>query len=67
MTYISRVIQNWLQVALEQEDQGIHYVWLYFWPSFVKEIHACFGIPDIVVKAAHSLDHLCMNPDNQIV
>jgi len=29
MTYVSRVVQDWLQVALEQEDQGIHYVWLY--------------------------------------
>jgi len=25
MTYVSRVVQDWLQVALEQEDQGIHH------------------------------------------
>jgi len=66
MTYVSRVVQDWLQVALEQEDQGIHHAWLYFWPSFVKEMHTCFGIPDIVVEAAHSLDHLHMNPDDWI-
>ena len=41
-------------------------VWLYFWSSFVKEMHTYFGIPDIVVEAAHSLDHLCMNSDDQI-
>jgi len=52
MTYVSRVVQNWLQVALEQEDQGVHHAWLYSWSSFVKEIHTYFGIPDVVVKAA---------------
>jgi len=67
MTYVSRVVQNWLQVALEQEDQDIHHTWLYFWPSFVKEMHTCFGIPDVVAEVAHSLDHLHMNPDDQIV
>jgi len=25
MTYVSRVVQDWLQVALEQEDQGVHH------------------------------------------
>jgi len=66
MTYVSGVVQDWLQVTLEQEDQGIHHAWLYSWPSFVKEIHTCFGLPDIVAEAAHSLDHLCINPDDQI-
>ena len=41
-------------------------VWLYFWSSFVKEMHIYFGIPDIVAEAAHSLNHLRMNSDNQI-
>jgi len=67
MTYVSRMVQDWLQVALEQEDQGVHHVWLYFWSSFVKEMHTYFGIPDITVEAAHSLDHLCMNSDDWIV
>ena len=66
MTYMSGVVQDWLQVALEQEYQGVHYAWLYSWPSFVKEIHTCFGIPDIVAEAAHFLDHLHMNPDDWI-
>ena len=66
MTYVSGVVQDWLQVALEQEDQGVHHVWLYSWPSFVKEMHTYFGIPDVVAEAAHSLDHLCMNPDDRI-
>jgi len=66
MTYVSGVVQDWLQVALEQEDLGVHRAWLYSWPSFVKEIHTCFGIPDVVVEVAHSLDHLHMNPDDRI-
>jgi len=66
MTYVSGVVQDWLQVALEQEDQGVHYVWLYSWSSFVKEMHTYFGIPDVTAEAAHSLDHLCMNPDDRI-
>jgi len=60
------MVQDWLQVALEQEDQGVHHAWLYSWPFFVKEMHTYFGIPDIVAEAAHSLDHLHMNPDGQI-
>jgi len=66
MTYVSGVVQDWLQVALEQEDQGVHHVWLYSWPSFVKKMHTYFGIPDVATESAHSLDHLHMNPDDQI-
>jgi len=66
MTYVSGMVQDWLQVALEQKNQGVHHAWLYSWSSFVKEMHTYFGIPDVAVKAAHSLDHLCMNPDDQI-
>jgi len=29
-------------------------------------MHTYFGIPDITVEAAHSLDHLHMNPDDRI-
>jgi len=25
MTYVSGMVQNWLQVALEQEDRGVHH------------------------------------------
>jgi len=66
MTYVSRMVQDWLQVALEQEDRGIHHAWLYSWPFFVKEMHTYVGIPDIAAEAAHSLDHLQMNPDDRI-
>jgi len=66
MTYVSRVVQDWLQVALEQEDRGVHHAWLYSWSSFVKEMHTYFGIPDVTAEAAHSLDHLHMNPDDRI-
>jgi len=51
---------------LEQEDRGVHHAWLYSWPSFVKEMHTYFGIPDVVAKVTHSLDHLRMNPDDRI-
>jgi len=66
MTYVSGVVQDWFQVALEQEDQDVHHAWLYSWSSFVKEMHTYFGIPDVAAKSAHSLDHLCMNPDDRI-
>jgi len=66
MTYVSGVVQDWLQVALEQEDRGVYHAWLYSWPSFVKEMHTCFGIPDVVAEAAHSLNHLCMDSDDRI-
>jgi len=66
MTYVSGIVQDWLQVALEQEDRGVHHAWLYSWPSFVKEMHTYFGIPDVAVEAAYSLDHLRMNPNNRI-
>jgi len=64
--YVSGVVQDWLQVALEQENRGVHHAWLYSWSSFVKEMHTYFGIPDVTAEAAHSLDHLRMNPDDQI-
>jgi len=66
MTYVSGMVQNWLQVALEQEDRGVHYAWLYSWSSFVKEMYTYFGIPDVTTELAHSLDHLHMNPDDRI-
>jgi len=66
MTYVFGIVQDWLQVALEQEDRGIHHTWLYSWPSFVKGMHTHFGTLDVAAEAAHSLDHLRMNPDDQI-
>jgi len=66
ITYVSGMVQDWLQVALEQEDRGIHHAWLYSWSSFVKEMYTYFGIPDVTVEAAHSLDYLRMNPDDRI-
>jgi len=66
MTYVSGMVQDWLQIVLEQEDRGVHHAWLYSWPSFVKEMHTYFGTPDVAVEAAHSLDHLRMSPDDQI-
>jgi len=53
MTYVSGVVQDWLQVALKQKDQGVYYVWLYSWFFFVKEMHTYFGILDIVAEAAY--------------
>jgi len=29
-------------------------------------MHTHFGIPDVVTESAYSLDHLCMNTDDQI-
>jgi len=66
MTYVSKMVQDWLQVALEQEDRDVHHAWLYSWSSFVKEIHTHFGIPNVATEVAYSLDHLRMNPDDRI-
>jgi len=66
ITYVSGMVQDWLQIALEQEDRGVHHAWLYSWSSFVKEMHTYFGILDVIAEAAHSLDHLHMNPDDRI-
>jgi len=39
MTYLTRVVQNWFEMGLNQEDQGILQDWLSDWNLFVDELH----------------------------
>ena len=39
MTYLTRVVQDWFEVDLNQEDQGILQDWLSNWNLFVDKLH----------------------------
>jgi len=39
MTYLTEVAQDWFEVGLNQEDQGILQDWLSDWNLFVDELH----------------------------
>ena len=66
MTYLTRVAQNWFEVGLNQEDQGILQDWLSDWNLFVDELRRHFGLSDPVGKAANMLNNLCMKPSDKI-
>ena len=66
MTYLTRVAQNWFEVGLNQEDQGILQDWLSDWNLFVDELRRHFGLSDSVGKAANMLNNLRMKPSNKI-
>ena len=56
ITYLTRVAQDWFEVGLNQEDQGILQDWLSDWNLFVDELHRHFGLSDPVGEAANMLD-----------
>jgi len=66
MTYLTGVAQNWFEVGLNQEDQGIIQDWLSDWNLFVDELRRHFGLLDPVGEAANMLDNLHMKPGNKI-
>jgi len=66
MTYLTGVAQDWFEVGLNQEDQGILQDWLSNWNLFVDELHRHFGLLDPIGKAANMLDNLCMKPSDKI-
>jgi len=66
MTYLTEVAQNWFEVGLNQEDQGILQDWLSDWNLFVDELHRHFGLSDPIGKVANMLDNLCIKPGNKI-
>ena len=66
MTYLTKVAQDWFEVGLNQEDQGILQNWLSDWNIFVDELHWHFGLLDPVGEAANMLDNLHMKPGNNI-
>ena len=65
MTYLTGVAQDWFEVGLNQEDQGILQDWLSDWNLFVDELHWYFGLLDPVGEVANMLDNLRMKPGCQ--
>ena len=66
MTYLTGVAQDWFEVSLNQEDQGILQDWPFDWNLFVDELHQHFGLLDPIGEVANMLDNLCMKPSNKI-
>jgi len=66
MTYLTRVAQDWFEVGLNQEDQGILQDWLSNWNLFVDGLRRHFGLLDPVGEAANMLDNLHMKPGDKI-
>jgi len=66
MTYLTGVAQDWFEVGLNQEDQGILQDWLSDWNLFVDELCRHFGLLDPVGEVANMLDNLRMKPSNKI-
>jgi len=66
MTYLTGVAQDWFEMGLNQEDQGILQDWLSNWNLFVNELCRYFGLSDPVGEAANILDNLRMKPGNKI-
>jgi len=66
MTYLTGVAQDWFEVGLNQEDQGILQDWLSDWNLFVDELRRHFDLLDPIGKAANMLDNLCMKPSDKI-
>ena len=66
MTYLTGVAQDWFEVGLNQEDQGILQDWLSDWNLFVDELHQHFGLLDPIGEVANMLDNLHMKPGDKI-
>ena len=66
MTCLTGVTQDWFEVGLNQEDQGILQDWLSDWNLFVDELHRHFGLLDPVGEVANILDNLRMKSNNKI-
>ena len=66
MTYFTGVSQNWFEVGLNQEDQGILQDWLSDWNLFVDELYWHFGLSDPVGEVANMLDNLHMKSGDKI-
>jgi len=65
MTYLTGVAQDWFEVGLNQEDQGILQDWLSDWNLFVDKLRRYFGLLDPVGEVANMLDNLRMKPSCQ--
>jgi len=66
MTYLTGVAQDWFEVGLNQEEQGILQDWLSNWNLFVDKLHQHFSLLDLVNEAANILNNFHMKPNNKI-
>ena len=66
MTYLTRVVQNWFEVGLNQKDQSILQDWLFNWNLFVNELCQYFSLSDSVGEVANMLDNFHMKLGNKI-
>jgi len=66
MTYLTGVAQDWFEMDLNQEDQGILQDWLSNWNLFVDELRQHFDLLDPIGEVANMLDNLCMKPSDKI-
>jgi len=66
MTYLSSVVQDWFEVALQQEDLGYTQPWLSTWYLFVDKLWVYFGLSDPVGDAANLINNLHMKPGDKI-
>ena len=66
MTYLSGVVQDWFEVALQQEDLGYAQLWPFTWHLFVEELWVHFGLSNPVGDAANLIDNLRMKPGDKI-
>jgi len=67
MTYLTGVAQDWFEVGLNQEDQGILQDWLSNWNLFVDELCQHFGLLNLIGEVANILDNLYMKSSNKIL
>ena len=61
-----KVVQDWFEVGLNQENQSILQDWLLSWNIFINELYQHFGLLDLVGEVANMLNNLYMNPSNKI-
>ena len=66
MTYLTRVAQDWFEMDLNQENQGILQDWLSNWNLFVNELHRHFSLSDPVDEVVNMLDNLHMKSSDKI-
>jgi len=66
MTYLSGVVQDWFEVALQQEDLSYTQPWLSTWHLFMEELQVHFRLSDLVGDATNLIDNLYMKPGDKI-
>jgi len=66
LMHLSGVVQDWFEVALQQEDLSYTQPWLSTWHLFVDELQVHFVLSDPVGDAANLINNLHMKPGDKI-